>query len=111
MSKSDLLKRGSPHYKHGGIQPIEFILANRLGFPEGCIVKYATRWNRIGAGGIKDLRKIIHYAEFLIDQAKKDGFVDEESKDTAVPNLPEEARTPPLSRLERCPTEPMSDVC
>ena len=85
---SDLLKRGSAHYKHGGIQPIEFILANRLGFSEGCIVKYATRWNRIGAGGIKDLRKIIHYAEFLIEQAKKDGFVNEEAKDDSVPNLP-----------------------
>jgi hypothetical protein len=47
------------------IQPIEFILGNNLGFAEGCIVKYISRWK--DKGGIQDLRKVIHYAEFLIE--------------------------------------------
>lgn len=63
---------GGSHYKDKPIQPIEYIMANKLGFCEGNIVKYVTRWPE--KGGIKDLRKIIHYAEFLIEKAKADGF-------------------------------------
>ena len=32
------------HYKNQKIQPIEYILANKLPFVEGNIVKYITRW-------------------------------------------------------------------
>ena len=52
------------HYKGQKIQPIEYILANKLGFCEGNIVKYVTRWR--AKGGIEDLRKAAHYIEFLI---------------------------------------------
>jgi hypothetical protein len=56
---------GGDHYKKLAIQPIEYILGNNLGFAEGNIVKYITRWK--DKGGIEDLRKVIHYAEFLIE--------------------------------------------
>jgi hypothetical protein len=56
---------GGDHYKKLAIQPIEYILGNNLGFAEGCIVKYISRWR--DKGGIEDLRKVIHYAEFLIE--------------------------------------------
>jgi hypothetical protein len=56
---------GGDHYKKLAIQPIEYILGNNLGFAEGCIVKYISRWK--DKGGIEDLRKVIHYAEFLIE--------------------------------------------
>lgn len=57
---------GGNHYQELKIQPIQYILENGLGYCEGNIVKYASRWRR--KGGIDDLRKIIQFAEFLIAQ-------------------------------------------
>ena len=55
---------GGDHYRARGIQPIEYIHANNLGFCEGNVVKYVTRWK--DKGGESDLRKAIHYLELLI---------------------------------------------
>lgn len=56
---------GGQHYKDKPIQPIEYILANGLGFCEGNVVKYITRY--ADKGGIEDLQKAKHYLEFLIE--------------------------------------------
>jgi len=61
---------GGTHYKSMKIQPIQYVLENGLGYCEGNIVKYASRWRQ--KGGIDDLRKIIQYAEFLIAQEMSD---------------------------------------
>jgi hypothetical protein len=53
------------HYKKLKIQPVEYIHANSIPFIEGCIIKYATRWK--DKGGIKDLEKIKHFADILIE--------------------------------------------
>jgi hypothetical protein len=63
MSALDKQVSGS-HYKDKGIQPIIYIHANNLGFCEGNVVKYVTRWRE--KGGVADLRKAIHYLELLI---------------------------------------------
>ena len=54
---------GGGHYKGYDIQPIEYIQKNALGFIEGSIVKYITRYEE--KGGANDLDKIIHYCELL----------------------------------------------
>lgn len=56
---------GGDHYRSKSIQPIEFILANGLGFCEGNVVKYVTRWK--DKGGLADLKKARHYLDFLIE--------------------------------------------
>jgi len=56
---------GGDHYKKLKIQPTEYILANGLGFCEGNIVKYISRWKE--KNGIEDLQKIIQYCEILIE--------------------------------------------
>lgn len=53
------------HYKYP-IQPIEYIMKNELGFCEGSIVKYITRYDQ--KGGVEDLKKVIHFAQFLIQR-------------------------------------------
>jgi hypothetical protein len=53
------------HYAENAVQPWDYIIANGLGYLEGNIVKYTTRWRR--KGGIDDLKKVIHYAEKLIE--------------------------------------------
>lgn len=63
--KSGILKRGSAHYKQCAIEPIEYILANKLGFCEGNVVKYITRFKI--TTDVRDLEKARHYIDFLID--------------------------------------------
>lgn len=60
---------GGSHYKLP-IQPIEYILANGLGYCEANVVKYVSSWRN--KGGIQDLMKAIHYLEMLIEQEEKD---------------------------------------
>jgi hypothetical protein len=47
------------------IQPVEYIHRNGLGFIEGCVVKYVSRW-RV-KGGVEDLRKARHFIDLLIE--------------------------------------------
>jgi hypothetical protein len=54
---------GGDHYKNLKIQPIDYIMANGLGFCEGNIVKYITRYSQ--KNGVEDIDKVIHYAEIL----------------------------------------------
>ena len=56
---------GGNHYKDCPIQPIEYIIGNSLGWCEGNIVKYATRHHM--KGGRKDVEKVIHYAQLLLE--------------------------------------------
>jgi len=56
---------GGQHYKDKAIQPVEFIHANHLGFCEGNVVKYISRWRQ--KNGIADLEKAKHYLELLIE--------------------------------------------
>ena len=56
---------GGEHYKGKAIQPWDYITANNIPYLEGNIIKYASRWR--DKGGIDDLRKVIHYAEKLIE--------------------------------------------
>lgn len=67
MSALDVQVAGE-HYKLP-IQPIEYIHANNLGFIEGCIIKYISRWRN--KGGFEDLEKIKHYVDLLIELETK----------------------------------------
>lgn len=61
---------GGTHYKEMKWQPVEFIHANNIPFIEGNIIKYACRWR--AKGGIKDLEKIVHYAQLLIEMEQNE---------------------------------------
>lgn len=65
MKSTDYQVAGS-HYQKMKIQPIEYIMANQLGFCEGAIVKYISRWRDKG-NGIDDLRKIKQFCDFIIE--------------------------------------------
>ena len=56
---------GNP-YNRDEIQPVDFILANKLDWCEANAVKYITRWK--DKNGVEDLRKAIHYLEMLIQR-------------------------------------------
>lgn len=56
---------GGDHYKSKGIQPVEYCMANDIGFMEGSVIKYVTRWK--DKGGVQDLEKARHFLDMLID--------------------------------------------
>lgn len=59
---------GGDHYKTE-IQPWDFIIANDLGYLEGNIIKYVSRYKK--KGGMADLLKAQHYLQKLIETTEK----------------------------------------
>lgn len=53
-----------PHYARFKIQPLEFVLANNLGYVEGCVIKYVCRWPH--KNGIEDLKKAREFLDKYI---------------------------------------------
>ena len=58
-------QEGGSHYKKLKIQPVEYVHANKMGYIEGCVVKYISRWR--DKGGLRDLYKIKHFIDLLIE--------------------------------------------
>jgi len=71
MSKKKLdIQVGGSHYKDMAIQPIDFIVANRLEFPEGCVIKYVSRHKE--KNGKEDILKAIQNLEFILERDYND---------------------------------------
>ena len=60
---------GGDHYKKLKIQPVEYIYANNIGYMEGNVIKYVTRWR--DKNGVADLLKARHYIDLLLELAEK----------------------------------------
>jgi hypothetical protein len=63
------VQHGGDHYKKMGIQPVEYIMANKIPYMEGNVIKYISRWR--DKGGVQDLNKAKHYIELLIENEEK----------------------------------------
>jgi hypothetical protein len=61
-------QEGGDHYRKMKIQPWEIIDAHNLNFYEGNILKYLLRKKD---SRIDDLKKLIHYAEHLLELTQK----------------------------------------
>ena len=55
---------GGHHYRNKPIQPIQYIMENKLGYCEGNVIKYVTRHQE--KGGAQDIRKAIQYLRFIL---------------------------------------------
>ena len=55
---------GGSHYTRMAIQPLEYVIANGIGFVEGSVIKYVSRWRF--KNGLEDLRKAHHMLGVLI---------------------------------------------
>lgn len=67
----------TPDHYDFAIQPVEYILRNKLGFCEGNVVKYISRYQN--KNGREDLMKARHYIDILIkafDEDCKNAFLD-----------------------------------
>ena len=63
-------KIGGKHYKQYKVQPIEFIVKNKLDFIQGNIIKYALR-NKVGENPNEKWDKIIPYCELAKELQNK----------------------------------------
>ena len=57
---------GGKHYIKYKIQPSQFVVENKLLYPEGCVIKYVVRHQ--DKGGKQDLLKAIHFIEMIIER-------------------------------------------
>lgn len=64
-SPANEVQHGGTHYKNKAIQPWDYIASNKLGYFEGNIVKYVSRWR--DKGGAEDLKKARHYLDKLLE--------------------------------------------
>lgn len=56
---------GGSHYKGKAIQPVQYIHANGIGYCEGNVIKYVSRWRE--KNGLQDLLKARNYIDLLIE--------------------------------------------
>lgn len=67
-TKANTSQVGGTHYQKT-IQPWDYIVANNMGYLEGNIVKYITRYK--DKNGLEDLMKAHHYLAKLIETYKE----------------------------------------
>jgi len=59
------MQEGGDHYKDMTIQPVEFILANKIQFLDGCVIKRVCRHR--AKNGAEDIRKAIHELNLILE--------------------------------------------
>ena len=69
---------GGKHYLKYKIQPSEFVVENKLLYPEGSVIKYILRHQ--DKGGKQDLLKAKHFIDMIIErdykEIKKESWVE-----------------------------------
>tara|TARA_R110000851_G_scaffold136611_1_gene272219 strand:- start:380 stop:832 length:453 start_codon:yes stop_codon:yes gene_type:complete len=60
------LQASGSHYKKEGIQPIEYIAANKLDYKQGNVIKYIQRHAKKNKE--KDLAKALHYTFLMMEE-------------------------------------------
>lgn len=63
-TSANMKQIGGDHYKTP-IEPWDYIVANNIGYLEGNVIKYVSRYK--SKNGLQDLEKALHYLEKLIE--------------------------------------------
>ena len=61
---------GGRHYIEKAIQPWDYIIANKMGYLEGNVIKYVSRYKE--KNGLEDLIKAAHYLDKLIEVTRRE---------------------------------------
>ena len=69
MAKANDFQIGGKHYVNNDIQAWDAITAWGLGFLDGDVVKYMSRWRK--KGGLEDLQKALHYLSKVIEEVEQ----------------------------------------
>jgi methyl coenzyme M reductase subunit C-like uncharacterized protein (methanogenesis marker protein 7) len=74
---------GGEHYKSSGLQHWDIVDRYDVGYFEGNISKYVTRWRK--KNGVQDLKKASHYLQKLIE-SRSGGWADYSERQPRVPH-------------------------
>jgi len=66
--ESEQKQTNPDHYSGLAIEPLDYIIANKMDFLEGNIIKYVTRYPN--KGGVDDLIKARNYIDKLIERER-----------------------------------------
>ena len=77
IKKASQIQIGGSHYKELKMSPLKYILANKLSYCLGNVVKYISRNKGSDADKINDLLKAKHYIDLELEERYK---VDENGK-------------------------------
>ena len=91
--KANDVQEGGSHYKTKAIQPWDYITANNIGYLEGNVIKYVSRWR--DKAGVGDLKKARHYLDKLIEL---EGANHEATATAIRHNVQPKRRATPLQR-------------
>ena len=69
MTSANQIQVAGTHYKNKASQPWDYIVSNNIGYLEGNVIKYVSRWR--DKGGVDDLKKAQHYLTKLIETQEK----------------------------------------
>lgn len=75
-SDANATQVGGSHYRND-IQHWDFVAQYGLGYFEGQVTKYVTRWRK--KNGVQDLRKAQHFLRKLIELVSNEGYAKEPS--------------------------------
>lgn len=71
-TKANDVQVGGEHYRSAKYQHWDFAADNRMGYFEGQITKYVTRWRK--KNGVQDLEKALHFADKLYELLTSGSF-------------------------------------
>ena len=97
---------GGTHYRQMKIQPSEFVIENKLLFPEGNVIKYICRHPY--KDGKQDLEKAKHFIDMIIerDYGPQESWTDGYNKWKKQGVISDKVKLGELKKLlkkERCP--------
>lgn len=69
---ADAIERPA-HYTRWVIEPLTFIVANKLDFPTGNVIKYVMRHD--AKNGLEDLQKARRYLDVIIEQKQREAAI------------------------------------
>jgi hypothetical protein len=64
------------HYARLKIEPWDYVAANNMGYFEGSVIKYVSRWRE--KNGIEDLKKARAFLDRLIKQQEEELTVEQD---------------------------------
>jgi len=101
MAKANDFQVGGKHYAENDVQAWDAITAWGLGFLDGNVVKYMSRWRK--KGGLQDLLKAQHYLSKVIEEVEEHNSR-KQAASTINPEAAAEKFSPPLpTRVDNPP--------
>jgi len=118
MARANDFQIGGKHYAETDMQAWDAITAWGLGYLDGNVVKYISRWRK--KGGLQDLLKAQHFLSKVIEEVEQEiavkkmaGTINPEAaaeKFSPAPQLPKPPQVQPVTMNEDAKMHELADI-